>query len=365
MRIQAVVLACALLPAARASVVPSGDAVRGAQLFETAHCVACHSVAGKGGTAAPDLGRRGPRGYTPFDMARLLWNHAPAMWSAAQKAGMAQPALTAQQAADLFAYFFAARYFERPGDAARGRKLFTARGCAGCHAVPDGGAAAGPSVEQWESIADPIELSRLMWNHAPAMRAAMGARKLPIPLLSAAEFNDITVYLQGLPQTRRRTPQFSTASAETGAELFRLKGCAECHRGAGWPASRLAYRTTGDFAAAMWNHTAKLPAEPARLNPEEMRRIVGYVWSLQFDAPRGAAARGRRVFESKGCAGCHTQAGVPRLTGQAGAAHPFALVAGLLAHGPAMQRQLQARKAAWPRFDAAQLADLLAYLNQR
>jgi mono/diheme cytochrome c family protein len=96
-----------------------------------------------------------------------------------------------------------------------------------------------------------------------------------------------------------------------------------------------------------------------------MKRIVGYVWSLQFEASRGVAAQGKRVFESKGCGACHTQAGAPRLTGQAGAAQPFDIIAGLLAHGPVMLQQLQARKAAWPRFEGTQLADLLAYLNRK
>jgi len=32
--------------------IPSGDARRGEQLFQSQQCVACHSVNGRGGTAA-------------------------------------------------------------------------------------------------------------------------------------------------------------------------------------------------------------------------------------------------------------------------------------------------------------------------
>ncbi len=41
-----------------------------------------------------------------------------------QKAGIEKPEITDQSAADLFAYFVAARFFEPPGDAARGKHDF-------------------------------------------------------------------------------------------------------------------------------------------------------------------------------------------------------------------------------------------------
>jgi len=100
-----------------------GDAGRGEKTFATQGCVHCHSVGGKGGTVGPDLGRRIGRSYTPSLMASLMWNHAPEMWSAMEKTGLARPQLGAEQAADLFAYFYAARYFEQAGDAGRGKQV--------------------------------------------------------------------------------------------------------------------------------------------------------------------------------------------------------------------------------------------------
>ena len=52
---------------------PSGDARRGEELFRSQGCVQCHSVNGKGGTAAPDLAKRIDRNYTPTVMASLMW----------------------------------------------------------------------------------------------------------------------------------------------------------------------------------------------------------------------------------------------------------------------------------------------------
>src|ERR1051326_4932855 len=100
-------LAAALLTASvslAASIVP-GDARHGEQLFRTQQCIQCHSLAGKGGTVAPDLARRINRNYTPSVMASLMWNHAPDMWAAMKRQGVTQPRLTPDQASDLFAYF--------------------------------------------------------------------------------------------------------------------------------------------------------------------------------------------------------------------------------------------------------------------
>jgi len=58
-----------------------------------------------------------------------MWNHAPAMWGATARESVTVPAMDEQQAADLFVYFYAAGYFETPGDAKRGKQLFIARRC--------------------------------------------------------------------------------------------------------------------------------------------------------------------------------------------------------------------------------------------
>src|SRR5215467_5222654 len=126
----ALVASCGLA----ANIIP-GDARRGAELFESEHCVQCHSFKGRGGTAAPDLARRVDRDYTPAVMASLMWNHAPEMWAAMKSYGIARPEMTPESAADLFAYFVSGRYFEKPGDAARGKQAFSAKHCAECHGI--------------------------------------------------------------------------------------------------------------------------------------------------------------------------------------------------------------------------------------
>ncbi|MBM3740796.1 MAG: c-type cytochrome [Acidobacteria bacterium] len=158
-----------------------GDARQGARIFTEQKCIVCHSVEGKGGKAAPDLGSSSSRAYTPSLLASLIWNHAPRMWSAMAAAGIPNPKLSEQDAADLFAYFYAFRYFDQPGDAARGAQAFKDHRCAECHSLSEAGPGNATPVRAWRSLADSIALASAMWNHAPRMREAMASRRVPWP----------------------------------------------------------------------------------------------------------------------------------------------------------------------------------------
>ena len=111
------------------------DSARGRELFGSLSCVQCHSVNGNGSSRGPDLGRIVDRGFTPATLAATMWNHAPAMWAAMNKQGVRAGDLNEQAAADLFAYFYSTRFFETPGDAARGKRAFNVRGCSNCHGL--------------------------------------------------------------------------------------------------------------------------------------------------------------------------------------------------------------------------------------
>ena len=225
-----VALAIAAASLARAADV-QGDAQRGEELFQSEHCIQCHAVNGRGRTLAPDLGRHLDRDFTPAAMAALMWNHAPQMWSSMRQVGIVRGTLSPESAADLFAYFVAQRYFEKLGDAARGKRAFTALHCAECHGITTSNAAGAPPVSKWESLTDPVVLVRQLWDHGAKMRQAYADRKLTWAPITAQELRDILVYLQGLPENRSLVTAFSFPPSRTGAELFQSKGCADCHTG--------------------------------------------------------------------------------------------------------------------------------------
>lgn len=358
-----ILLALLVMGAVAQAAVLVGDSTRGAALFKSQSCETCHSVNGEGGKMAPDLGKRSSRGYSPSDLSALMWNHAPQMWSAMEKANLTKPKLDSQQAADLFAYFFAARYFEKRGDAGRGRHLFVSKGCAECHNIASSNGLGGTPVQKWDAVSDPIELARQMWNHSPKMRATMEQKGMKLPELTAVEMNDIAVYLQNLPQTRNQKPEFAPASPATGEMLFQAKGCSGCHTGANSLEKKGSMRTASEFAAAMWNHSSKMKQQ-SELRPEEMKRLVGYIWALQFTNDNGVASRGQKVFESKSCGTCHDQGQAPKL--QLGdSANSYEMIHVLWVHGPTMQKEMQGKGIKWPRFENTDMSDLLAYLKTR
>jgi mono/diheme cytochrome c family protein len=341
-----------------------GDADHGRDLFRTQDCVVCHSVNGVGEKSAPDLGQGAERGFSPYVLAGLLWNHAPLMWAAMEKRGVAKPQLSEQQAADLFVYFFAARYFEQPGDARRGARVFLAKRCAECHGI---GSALRPGIQPvaaWKSLADPIALAQQMWNHSREMKPELDRMKIPYPRLSANEMTDLLVYLRST-RAPGLADDFSPGPAESGEKLFVSKGCAACHRGALTLEARPTRYSLTDFAAAMWDHSFRTVHNPPPLSYEEMRLLVGYLVSTQFYEERGDLKQGKRVFAAKRCGACHDDpsSGAPARSAMAGRMTSFDMVAALWKHGPEMLNRMRLRKISWPRFGGSEMADLAAYLH--
>ncbi|HEY7387537.1 MAG TPA: c-type cytochrome [Bryobacteraceae bacterium] len=361
------ILRIATLGAATASLLLAadivGDARRGEQIFENQRCIQCHSINGRGGTAAPDLGKHIARELTPAAMAALMWNHAPQMWSAMRQAGIAKGTLSEQSAADLFAYFTAARFFEKPGDAARGKQAFSELHCADCHGITDSKAAGAPPVMKWESLTDTAILVDQMWQHGPRMRQAYADHKVKWSPITGQQLNDILVYLKGLPETRSLASVFELPSHANGAQLFQSKGCANCHTGKLALETRLRDQTLTDVAADMWNHQAAMKQAP-ELSADEMRQILAYIWMRPRFEGSGDASHGKKVFAEKGCAECHTNgAGAPNLGKIAGGYSDISIVSALWDHGPRMLELMDQRKIPWPRFTAREMSNLIAYLN--
>jgi mono/diheme cytochrome c family protein len=351
----------------------AADSARGAQLFETLSCVQCHSINGKGGTVAPDLGRRIDRDFTPASLAATMWNHAPAMWASMRTRNIRPGDLNEQAAADLFAYFYSARFFEKPGDAGRGKQLFSSKHCSECHGLTDTKIPAAKPVAQWDSLGQ-LEIVNALWNHAATMRQEFANKKLSWPELTTQDLSDMLVYLRNLPSAPNANPRMETTSGANGQTLFDSKGCAACHSGKSALTSRLRGKTLTDIAVAMWEHEPRMPAAPAPLSLGDMREIVSYLWAEQFFEDAGSPSAGARVFAAKRCAACHNEAspnnasGAPKLTGTGrpiNATNAATIVSVLWHHGPQMLDQMKSKGIAWPRFAGQDMANLIAYLNSQ
>ncbi|HXN47122.1 MAG TPA: c-type cytochrome, partial [Bryobacteraceae bacterium] len=134
--------------------------------------------------------------------------------------------------------------------------------------------------------------------------------------------------------------------------------------------------TLTDFAASMWEHAPKMwehqrktGIAPPKLDRDEMRQILAYLWYTQVFVEPGSPAHGRNVFEKKGCVGCHNDpaSGAPDLKKALAARNapvrPFSMASVLWLHGPAMQAKMQQMNRQWPLFYKSEMVDLIAYLN--
>lgn len=356
---------------AAAKVVP-GDSKRGSELIRSQGCTTCHRIGGDGGTTGPDLGKARGRNYTPASMASAMWNHAPAMWSSLEAAGAAKPVITEAQAGDLFAYFQSIRYFDKPGDAARGKRVFAASRCGECHGRSTAMFGGAPPIASWKAAASPIVFAQQMWNHFPKMEAAMAKQKIGWTALTSQELTDILVYVQALPETRGMAREFALNGDGRGEALFTEKGCKGCHQGSLDLDKRRLTGTVTDFAAAMWNHAPAMRAEAKKfgkpfpaLEAGEMQDLMSFLWDQQIYGEQGNAIKGGRVFAKKQCTSCHTAGGAgPDLKARLhGNVRSFSMVSTLWQHGPAMLKGMQAKQLAWPVFTDGEMLDLVAYLN--
>lgn len=366
--IKRIAIALAALASLARGATVAMDSARGEALFTTLSCIRCHSVNGRGGKTAPDLGGRFDRDFTPAGLASTMWNHAPTMWAAMGAQGVQAGEIDEQGAADLFAWFYAARFFSKPGDAGRGKRLFSAKHCVDCHGLTQSKLAAAKPVAQWESMDHPVTLVAAMWNHAATMRQEFAQRKLKVPALTSQDLSDILVYVRGLPGTPRQPGMLMLGSGSNGQALFDSKGCAGCHSGKLALGPRLGGQTLTDIAVDMWNHASAMAGAAPALDTQEMSDLTSYLWAQQFFGKTGKPSAGARVFKRKHCADCHDNAssGAPKLAsgGRAPLTSP-AMISVLWRHGPTMMEQMKAKGIPWPRFEGAQMANLIAYLNSR
>lgn len=368
--------AVSALTTASAAQAP-GDARRGGMLLREANCLDCHTFQGTGKGTAPDLSHRAGEVFTRTQMAALMWNHAPGMWSSMHGTGTQVPALSPQSVGDLFSYFYAARFFEPLGDAGRGKAVFQDRRCAACHDLT--GHKVGPPLAEWKEVSDPAAWIRQMWNHSSVMYAKAKEKKIPWPQLSGQDFSDLLVYLRSLPQTRSAQAQFAVSDPDEGKVLFDKKGCTGCHVIKSAAPAKISIPIAGRpvdsmsaMAAEMWNHAPIMNSSAhgalPRFEGEEMNHVLAYLFWAGFFEDAGDPAAGQRVYEKKQCGDCHnkSEAGAPTVAaihGRPGVVTSLTMTSALWRHGPSMLAALQQRGRQWPQFNAREMADLIAYLN--
>lgn len=128
-------------------------------------------------------------------------------------------------------------------------------------------------------------------------------------------------------QRARWTGRWSTLTAgrpQVGSELFRTKGCAGCHapgeagatrapdlaaQGAAGPGPDHLVTVMWNHAPQMWERMQEQKVAPPSFSQQEMADLLAYLYMVRYVGETGDAARGERLFESKGCQECHAVRG--------------------------------------------------------
>ena len=185
-----------------------GDPKKGEGIFAEKGCAACHSLGAGQDSPAPDLTRSNLQ-RSVSEVAGIMWNHGPLMWERMREMGRAVPIFAPDEMSHLTAYLFFIRYFEREGDAGRGRGLFAEKQCAQCHGAAQGEVSAGPgpNLAGSRAVSSPHRLAAAFWNHAPIMEEAMRGEVLRWPTFRGDEVRDLVAFLRTLSAAESRAPK--------------------------------------------------------------------------------------------------------------------------------------------------------------
>ena len=267
-------------------------------------------------------------------------------------------------------------------NAVAGAEVFGEKGCVRCHSISGSGQSLGPDLRTIGSARTFQDLTAALWNHLPDMNRRMADLEIERPHLSEREAGDLFAYLYTLGY-------FDTAgNAERGKRIFTDLSCIRCHQvgGVGGVVGPVldhvgARGVPIEVAAAMWNHG------PAMIEAAEVRGIsrprmsgpdlVDLIAFLQSTADAisgedlyvlpGDAAAGARVIVERQCVECHGNPGAggaiaPDLSGLSRGASLIDFVALMWNKTPAMIGALRARDLEFPRLEAQDFANVIAYL---
>jgi mono/diheme cytochrome c family protein len=214
------------------------------------------------------------------------------------------------------------------------------------------------------------------------MLAAITEAGLEVPKFEGREILDLFAFVRSQGE-RSNAPRFqSPGDAANGRRVFEDKGCSACHAlftsepGPAPDLGRVELRgSVTQIAGRMWNHwpeMARMMQRAGMVVPQfetnELLDLFAYVYIARYEGPAGDPARGRGIYEGKGCSLCHGSAGEggvgPPLRERTEGRTRGQIMQAMWNHAPQMSLQVAGQNLTWAKFDSAQLADLLYFLSE-
>ncbi len=268
------------------------------------------------------------------------------------------------------------------GDPTAGRSLFLQRGCLHCHSIWGSGGTLGPDLAIVGAGRSMQQLAGMFWNHTPRMIETVRRRGVKWPTFTEEELANLISYVYYVKLFDE------PGDPALGARWFREKRCVECHSVGGkgekvGPAldQYANYIAPIMLAEGMWNHGPRMQYKQVSRGVaiptfagREMADIQAYI--RQTSSLRGRKvrfllppqpAKGQQLFGAKKCVRCHGPEGRGTSYGPdlRTATLPLRVseIAGVLwNHSFQMSSAMQARGFSFPRFEGAEMADVIAFL---
>jgi cytochrome c2 len=169
-----------------------GNVENGLKVFTDKGCIKCHAIFGKGGNDAPDLGKTVSQANVTTLITKI-WNHTGKMREKFQEKKLEWPSFQETEMNDLIVFLYSLNYEDKPGDSQKGESVFRNNKCVDCHFKTD---ADKQKIVGDIKSADAILFATQLWNHIPAMEAAMVTQAVPWPTMSGQDLRDVLAFLK-------------------------------------------------------------------------------------------------------------------------------------------------------------------------
>jgi mono/diheme cytochrome c family protein len=206
-----------------------------------------------------------------------------------------------------------------PGNPLDGSRLFSEKGCLGCHSVYGVGGVAGPELGQGILKRPLLDIAGVMWNHSPGMVHLFQEMRTALPQFKPAEMASLLAFLYYLGSLD------PPGDAATGARLFREKRCQTCHSLGGKGGTHGPkldgygrYASPLFLTAALWNHGKAMAGVMEAIHvprptfeKNDIADLLAYIRTTAGSVERiyvrpGNPQIGEKLFVQKRCAQCHT-----------------------------------------------------------
>jgi cytochrome c2 len=282
-----------------------------------------------------------------------------------------RPVLNPKETQELMAYLYYLGFFDELGDYIKGEEIFSRKGCVQCHSLGGVNEKSGPALDKYGRFVSPVYIATALWNHSATISEVMVEQAF-----APQEMSHLLAYIKGNALNEKgETIYVNPGSPNRGREVFEQKKCTECHGNKDLDLKKSSLRLSlTEIVRMMWNHSYEMweimeesGLEVPRFTNKEMADLMTYLYFIHYYGGKGDHVRGKKVFVEKGCISCHSEEAVEQKKGidlsEVSNLTVFELISAMWNHLPQMEKMVTEMSLIWPRFERAEMRDLIQYIQ--